>query len=284
MAISGLGRTLGLNRISKGKVYATLAGPNARIGYIRAIYAEPDGSLWIATMGNGVSRYSGGHFRQFTKRDGLPDDWVRVILKDSKGALWFGTNQGLACFKGGRFVPYKNAAGLRHESIYALYEDRDGVIWIGTGSAGIARLDQDTLTFVSTRQGLIDDAILSILEDNSGDFWCSCNLGVFRVNRHRVELADAQTDREGQRRALFDTADGMRSRECNGGIQPSAWKRANGHFWFPTIEGAVSINPSLLKRQGESPPVLLKSVRIDGQGIDFSNYVCHAAVEWRPRV
>jgi signal transduction histidine kinase/ligand-binding sensor domain-containing protein len=266
------GSDAGLNRISKGKVHSILAGPDAPIGHIRAIYAEPEGSLWVATMGNGISRYRDGRFRQYTKQDGLPDDWVRVVLKDSKGALWFGTNQGLACFKGDRFVSYKNASGLQNESIYALYEDIEGVLWIGTDTAGLARLDQNTLTFIDTRQGLVDDAVYSILEDHSGDLWFSCNLGVFRVNRRELNaLAHGKIEKVTP--SLFDTADGMRSRECNGGIQPSAWKTQNGHLWFPTIEGVVSINPTFLKRQGLSSSVLLKNVSIDRQTIDFTNYV-----------
>ena len=267
-----LGMDAGLNRISNGKVYSILAGPDAPIGHIRALHAAPDGSLWIATMGNGVIRYCDGRFRQFTKKDGLPDNWVRVILRDSKGALWFGTNQGLACFKGGRFVSYKKAPELQQESIYALYEDRDGVIWIGTVSSGLARLDQSTVHFMNTRQGLVDDTIYSILEDHSGDFWFSCNLGVFRVSRSELN-ALARGKIEKVTPALFDTADGMRSRECNGGIQPSAWKSANGHLWFPTIEGTVSINPALLRQQEVSPSVLLKTVSIDRQQIDFTGYV-----------
>ncbi|HTY61241.1 MAG TPA: two-component regulator propeller domain-containing protein [Acidobacteriota bacterium] len=267
-----LGSDGGLNRISNGKLYSILAGPDAPIGHVRAVYAAPDGSLWIATMGNGVSHYQNDRFRQYTKKDGLPDDWVRVILQDSKGALWFGTNQGLACFKGGRFVSYKNSSKLQHESIYALYEDRDGVIWIGTDSDGLARLDQNSLRFINTRQGLVDDAVYSILEDHLGDLWFSCNLGVSRVSRHDLNaLARGEIDKVTS--TLFDTADGMRSRECNGGIQPSAWKSADGHLWFPTIEGIVSINPALLKQLGLSPSILMKNVSIDRESIDFTRFV-----------
>jgi signal transduction histidine kinase/ligand-binding sensor domain-containing protein len=267
-----LGSDAGLNRISDGKVYSIRAGPDAPIGHIRAIYAESDGSLWIATMGNGVSHYQDGRFIQYTKQHGLPDDWVRVILKDNRGAIWFGTNQGLACFRNGRFVPFKNEAELQHNSIYALYQDREGVLWIGTDSDGLGRLDNNTLRFISTQQGLVDDAIYSILEDHSGDFWFSCNLGVFRVSRHDLNtLAHGKIEHVNP--SIFDTADGMRSRECNGGIQPSAWKAANGSLWFPTIEGVVSINPAQLSQQRLAPSVLLKNVSIDRQNVDFKSYV-----------
>lgn len=267
-----LGSDAGLNRVSNGRIYGLPAGADAPIGHVRAIHVEPDGSLWIATMGNGVSRYYDGRFTQFTKSNGLPDDWVRVIHRDRNGALWFGTNQGLACMKGNRFVPIETASGLQQESIYAIHEDRDGVLWIGTVSGGLARLDSNTLRFINARQGLVDDAVYSILEDASGDFWLSCNLGVFQVNRKELNaLVAGRVDRINP--TLFDTADGMRSRECNGGIQPSAWRSADGRMWFPTIEGVAAIHPTRVKQKGLTPSVLLKNVSVDRHPIDFSGFV-----------
>ncbi|MCH8258550.1 MAG: hypothetical protein IIA75_11715, partial [Proteobacteria bacterium] len=40
-------------------------------GDIRAIIKDRKGSLWIATDGDGVSRYDGEGFRSFTEKDGL---------------------------------------------------------------------------------------------------------------------------------------------------------------------------------------------------------------------
>ena len=40
----------------------------------------------------------------------------------------------------------------------------------------------------------------------------------------------------------YGTADGMLSRECNGG-QPGAWKSVDGKLWFATIKGIAMIDP-----------------------------------------
>ena len=112
-----IGTDAGLNRIHMGRLSSLPAGKNVHIGLVRALFAARDGSLWIGTMGSGVSRYRNGSFTQFTKRDGLPDDWVRVVLEDRKGTMWFGTNRGLVCLRDGRFTRYGASEGLPQESI-----------------------------------------------------------------------------------------------------------------------------------------------------------------------
>ena len=36
----------------------------------------------------------------------------------------------------------------------------------------------------------------------------------------------------------------MKSRECNGGFQPAGWAARDGKVWFPTMKGAVVIDPA----------------------------------------
>jgi ligand-binding sensor domain-containing protein len=53
---------------------------------IRKILFDPDGSVWFATQG--VSRFDGQEFINFTTEDGLPDDYVLNMARDAKGNLW----------------------------------------------------------------------------------------------------------------------------------------------------------------------------------------------------
>ncbi len=265
-----IGSDVGLNRIHNGQVSNIPAGPDAPVSYVRVIYPARDGSIWIGTKGNGVLKYSNGRYTRFTKKNGLPDDWVRVILQDSQGTFWFGTNAGLACLKNDRFIKYDFSSGLPQNSITALYEDRDGVLWIGTYGGGLVRLSKGEFKTISTRQGLAHDVIYAILEDNLNYLWFSCNQGIFRVGREDLN-ALVRGKRPRVSSTFFDTSDGMRSRECNGGTQPSAWKGADGRLWFATIEGAVSVDPAHLEMQTPPPTVLLKSVRINGENVDFTN-------------
>src|SRR5215469_11082465 len=52
---------------------------------------DPDGSMWIATLGGGIAHYQEGKFRSYTVKDGLPSDEIASLYRDSGGTLWVGT-------------------------------------------------------------------------------------------------------------------------------------------------------------------------------------------------
>src|SRR5512145_449841 len=60
---------------------------------------------------------------------GLPSDRVRAIAQTSDGAMWFGTETGLAKFDGRRTQTINDPA-LPRGRILALHVDRDGAMWI----------------------------------------------------------------------------------------------------------------------------------------------------------
>ncbi|HLL72923.1 MAG TPA: two-component regulator propeller domain-containing protein [Pyrinomonadaceae bacterium] len=70
---------------------------------------------------------------------GLPSDRVRAIAEDGDGAMWFGTDNGLARYDGRRTqrvaIPGLDAQGR----VLALKFDATGALWAGT-DAGAARL------------------------------------------------------------------------------------------------------------------------------------------------
>lgn len=75
-------------------------------------------------------------FTYYTTDDGLSQNMVDCILKDSRGFLWFGTWYGLNRFDGYNFLVYKNnpndSNSLNNNFIHSLCEDNFGNIWIGT--------------------------------------------------------------------------------------------------------------------------------------------------------
>ena len=62
---------------------------------------------------------------------GLPSNRVRAVAEDAEGAMWFGTDGGLAKYDGRR-VQAVNAVGLPQGRVLALRLDADGALWVGT--------------------------------------------------------------------------------------------------------------------------------------------------------
>lgn len=75
-------------------------------------------------------------FEHFNTLRGLSQNSVSVILCDSKGFLWIGTNNGLNRYDGNKFRIFLNEQGgkqnFTHNRVTRLWEDTRGFIWFET--------------------------------------------------------------------------------------------------------------------------------------------------------
>ena len=62
----------------------------------------------------------------YTVADGLAHNVVNKIFRDSRGFLWFGTNDGLSRFDGYTFTNYGTAEGLPHPTVNDILETPAG--------------------------------------------------------------------------------------------------------------------------------------------------------------
>ncbi len=132
---------------------------------VRTFFEDRDGSLWIGTV-DGLSHYlprespayvglpqrhrptgsdQDGVMISYSKRDGLPVDYVRSILRDREGTLWVGTyGGGLVAFVESTFVTVNTRVGLFEDIVSVILEDDHGFLWM-SGNHGIARVPKSDL-------------------------------------------------------------------------------------------------------------------------------------------
>jgi len=104
--------------------------------------------------------------KHYSAKDGLASSIVNCILQDSRGYLWFGTENGLSRFNGSKFQNFlAEADGLKSDYITDLLEDRKGNLWIGTRGGGLICMSPDGTKTYTTKDGLPNNRILSIAED-----------------------------------------------------------------------------------------------------------------------
>ena len=170
--------------------------------------------------------------------DGLASNTVLAITQARDGSLWLGTGSGLSHFRNGSFTNYatakaRNGYGPRVDWVH---EDAAGTLWLGSAGYGLGRLREGQIFWAGTTQGLNDNVVYSGLEAG-GDLWLSTNRGIGRISKAQFDaLADGRIGRIGVH--VYDTTDGLRSNECSGDTQPSAWKRGLGELVFACLGGA----------------------------------------------
>jgi len=104
-----------------------------------------------AKVGSRTGAVQNLRFERISVEHGLSHSTVNCILQDSKGFMWFGTDDGLNKYDAYGFTTYKhnpdNPRSLSHNQVWSLFEDGSGVLWVGTYGGGLNRFDRDSERF-----------------------------------------------------------------------------------------------------------------------------------------
>ncbi len=134
-------------------------------------------------------------FSRLGNESGLSQGAVLAITHDSKGFLWFGTEDGLNRFDGYELLHLvrdrKNPASLPNNWVSALANHADGRLFIGTDGGGVVWRDPVTGRFQvpASPKGEplvpIDENVRALHVDASGHLW----VGTRKSGLIRVDLA-----------------------------------------------------------------------------------------------
>ncbi len=254
----------------------------------RVIYQDRAGRVWLGSE-FGLYCWDGEKLKHFSTADGFSPAYVLAITEDRAGALWIGTAVGeLRRYREGKFTKYlpldsplgpprelsdtdardkKNRGALSGgERFWALHADADGVIWIGSLGGGLLRFQDGRFTRYTPREGLPNDYISQILEDERGQLWLGSQGGIARVSKAALNQF-ARGETKFARFVTYGKTDGMPTAECSGGCQPACWRSRDGRLWFATRKGAVWTDPTEVRFNPVPPPVVIEEVSVDGRRV-----------------
>jgi signal transduction histidine kinase/ligand-binding sensor domain-containing protein/ActR/RegA family two-component response regulator len=256
----------GLSRLSNGKLISYSGRRGSPNDFILCTYTDSKGDLWVGSR-HGLTRFDGREFITYGTKDGLSNAFVLAIYEDPRDhTLWIGTGGGLNHLVNGRFRTYTKKDGLSSDVIWAIHGEDDGTLWLGTNGGGLDRFKDEKISTFATPAGMLDDAPFQVLEDEQKNLWMSSNLGIFRVDPRSLNaFADGKISRIAIR--SFGVADGMRTRECNGGFQPAAWRLRDGRMAFATMKGLAIVDPAHLVHNPVGPHVLVERIIADKREI-----------------
>ena len=119
-------------------------------------------------------------------------------------------------------------------------------------------------------QGLPDEIISQLLEDDFGALWFGTSRRLFRV--YKQELLDCALGRTAAITPItYGRSDGLSGFSAVGSYQPTAWKAANGHLWFVSRKGLVTVDPARLRGEQPAPRAYLDGFAVDGRPVTAAN-------------
>ncbi|QMW04554.1 ligand-binding sensor domain-containing protein [Spirosoma foliorum] len=191
-------------------------------GNVHCSLQDKKGNLWFGTTSQGVFRYDGKSFTNFTTRDGLNSNAVFSMVEDKKGNIWIGTNAGLSRYDGKTFtyIPLSFTKGVyvypatspnteiaTENFVTSSLADHTGKLWFGTDN-GVYCYDGKVFTrFLADQQvinnnGLKLQLVQCIVEDKQGNIWFTTKLeGVCRYDGKSI--INYKPDNEGWFRGLL---------------------------------------------------------------------------------
>ena len=219
----------GLTRIKNGtaKVYslATDSATTLINDHVNALCTDKIGNLWIATNG-GMQVYNPkmNTFSSYTRENGkLSTNNITSLFYNKNGKtndLYIGTAEGLVILNLStteKTVLTGNKANLKsftNNYITQVLQDSRGLIWIGTREGlNILNLENDSLNYLTEKQGLCNNNVCGIAEDKNHNIWVTTSSGVSRIVIQRNH--EEGTNNYGLYN--YTTADGLQSNEFNPG-------------------------------------------------------------------
>ncbi|MEP6894756.1 MAG: two-component regulator propeller domain-containing protein [Chloroflexota bacterium] len=179
-----IGLFLALNLTACGSGVTLPATPKADSApNSRPVASSPDLQTSLPDVCDCVLRFNHLNIEQ-----GLSQSSIYVIFQDSRGFMWFGTEDGLNRYDGYTFKIYKPdpdvPASLSDRWITAITEDADGYIWIGTGQGGLNRFDPRLETFAhythdnTSPTSLSSDHVNMLYHDRENNLWVGTTDGL----------------------------------------------------------------------------------------------------------
>lgn len=237
------------------------ANPNGLQNEVHALYQTRNGEIW-AGLRHGIALFKpdSGKFILYRPDPGIKENQignsVYAILEDRYGKFWVGTlGSGLLEFdrSKGSFKQYVNkpsdTLSISHNSVISLHEDRFGFFWVGTYGGGLNRMDRKTGTFThyTALNGLQDDMVYSILEDQRGNLWISTNKGLVKFNTRTKTFRN------------YDALDGLQTNEFNIG---SSLRTRTMEMFFGGNAGFNSFVPEQILENNFIPPTVITRFKV----------------------
>ena len=233
--------------------------PNSLINNsITSILEDHSGKIWIGTEA-GLNLFHPGSNNIERVNLNTKQSPITYILEDHNKYIWIGTKlDGLMLLENGTIKQYihdnNNPNSISHNSIYYLFEDSKNHLWIGTYGGGLNLFNQKTGNFTKfrMRDGLVNDIVYSIEEDNNYNLWISAPNGL-----SKLEVGTGVFK-------LYTPNNGLPIEEFN---LKSSLHHSSGQLFFGGFNGLLSFNSEKIQDSKVTPEVRLTDLKFQNKSV-----------------
>ncbi|GAB2766456.1 sensor histidine kinase [Actinomadura fibrosa] len=246
---------------------------------IGALTLDSNGNLWIGTFEGGVSLFNGRSFTNFSTTQGLAHKTVWDILEDRDGVIWVATRGGLTRYDGNRIMNFYEEQGLSDNKLSKVFQDSRGNLLIGTWGGGLSVIRKEKLEKLNSEQvfqddyslfekftttnGLSNDVIYSILEDEKGNIILGTNLGFTLIKggiRDGAEIGGSGIEN-------YNEKTGYPIKDVSNNF--SMIKDREGKFWVGTGDKFLGFDYAHVIRDSVPTPLFLQKLKIRNKEISW---------------
>lgn len=235
---------------------------------IFSITEDHNHNLYFSTYGSGfyvynktnklLKRYNSTEESTGIKtKDELPNNWINSLYCDKEGMIWIGHFKGISCFnpQTESFINYTSNNYIITRCIgYAITESHDGTIWAGT-SNGLYSFDRKTKTIkrYTQQDGLSNNIICGVCEDNNHNIWVSTFNGISCLNRKEQSFT------------TYFSGDGLQGNEFTRG---AFYRSVSGEIFFGGVNGITSFMPEKIANNTPTPSITITEFIVAGKSVN----------------
>ncbi|CAH8283564.1 signal transduction histidine kinase [Mariniflexile fucanivorans] len=194
------------------------------------------------------------------------DNQINDYLKDDFGNYWFITVNGVfrVVNKNGSWLVKNHITStssklkIGNNRIMSIHKSANKDIWLGTFGGGLTRIqlnfsgEPKKIKNYHRKEGLRDEAIYGILEDDKGHLWLSTDMGIGYFDPLK-ETFD-----------FYDVNNGILS---NNFRQSAYLKTKKGTMLMGGVGGLTIFNPNQIHKNEITPKILISRLKINNQPI-----------------
>jgi PAS domain S-box-containing protein len=242
------------------KKYRYVDETDPRSNSVFRIYRNSAGEIWVGNFETGAYLFD-PKTERFKRMVSLKDYIGEIkansaivdILSDCQGDVWFSTlGTGLIRLnretgKCERFTHNeKDSTSISSNGINVVFEDSEKRLWVGSSGLSLFNRKTNNFTNYTTDQGLPDNTIVGILEDNHHNLWISTNNGISKATivstKEKLELTFRN----------YSTQDGLQDNVFD---KWAFFKSKSGEMYFGGISSFNAFFPDSIKDNPYLPPV-----------------------------